>query len=130
MRFGLISVFCLLLLVAFFAVLAGRAITPILIGSEKQELLGAYPLVKSVLLYIPADTMPKEQIQKIKKLSGLDVTLIGDSGAIHETSLEGGSSSSGWLDVGARGETIFEMVSVAASPSFVLSGPLVSPSGD
>ena len=125
MRVTLSLIAGLIALIAIFLVLAGRAVTPVLVHVERDALMGALPLVRSALLYTPTSTPLALRIQKIKKLSGFDVTLLNDSGTIGATTLADGTLT-GTLNVGGRGETIFEMVSINQTSSFVISGPIFS----
>src|SRR3989344_5352222 len=125
MRVTLSLIAGLIALIAIFLVLAGRAVTPVLVHVERDALMGALPLVRSALLYTPTSTPLALRIQKIKKLSGFDITLLNDGGTIGSTTLADGTLT-GTLNVGGCGETIFEMVSINQTSSFVISGPIFS----
>ncbi|KKW20951.1 MAG: hypothetical protein UY71_C0032G0006 [Parcubacteria group bacterium GW2011_GWB1_52_7] len=133
MRFILISIFTVFFAVGALVILVSRTVVPPMVEAEKRELVGILPLMRSAVKLVLASPAPDAGLQKIKNLSGLDVTIVSTAGVIRQTTLEGGRLRGSKLSVGERSATVFEMVSVAAAPSFIVSTPLAldfSPLGE
>ncbi len=124
MRFILISIFTVFFAVGALVVLVGRTAVPPMVETEKRQLVGVLPLMRSAVKLMLAGPAPDAGLKKIKNLSGLDVTIVSTAGVIRQTTLEGGGLRGSRLSVGEKGATIFEMVSIAEAPSFIVSTPL------
>lgn len=131
LEFSSMRIFGLLIsitvLLGAFMLLVSRAVTPILIDAERQQLVSLMPLVRGFIVYAPEGTTLDDQMRKLNRLSGYDVTLLDANSLIFQTTLAGGTLKGKKLDVGARDQTIFELVDIQSAPSFVLSTPLHLP---
>lgn len=127
MRFLLVSLSVVMFLLAATVVLVSRSIVPELVKTEKQQLVDTLPLVRSavkLMLSTSTTKTPQENIEKIRNLSGLDITILSATGTVSYTTLEEGRLVGSTLAVGSKNETIFEMVAINETPSFVISTPL------
>ena len=131
LRFSFMRVFGLLIsitvLLGAFMLLVSRAVMPILIDAERQQLVSLMPLVRGFIVYAPEGMTLDDQIRKLNRLSGFDVTLLDANNLMLQTTLASGDLKGKKLDVGARDQTIFELVDIEGEPSFVLSTPLRPP---
>ena len=124
MRFILISIFTVFFAVGALMVLVSRTVVPPMVEAEKRELVGILPIMRSAVKLVLASPAPDAGLQKLKNLSGLDITIINAAGVIRRTTLEDGKLRGSELAVGEKGATVFEMVSIAETPSFIVSTPL------
>ncbi|MBI3627172.1 MAG: PAS domain S-box protein [Candidatus Sungbacteria bacterium] len=109
------------LLVVGLVIASSRAISPILISAERQNLISLFPIVQNVIL--ETNSFPKERMQKIRDITGVDVTLLDESNHIQQTTLD--SLRLGTVLYIASGEdTIFDVVAINGVSSFILTAPL------
>lgn len=124
MRFWLSVSISLLLLVLLGGLLFGasRQISPILIQTERETLVGLFPLVQNIILENPSTV--EDTVNRTAKLVGVDITILNSSRVIEATSLGSGTPKGGTLSGEIGGDTVFQVVSLNGKSSFVLSSPI------
>lgn len=104
------------------AIMTSRSVSPILLQQEKQILVDVLPLVENLLF--SKTGVGEGGVLKIGKLGGVDITILGDSGLIEDTTLAGGTAKGERLGAGEGGGTVFELAVINNLSSFVLSSPI------